>query len=193
MVQIPVAHLPCQRKDAVSLKDTACQLPADPSSVHADARQASLALFNEIIGNVGKQTVASVLAMLGDVSFEQAGTGTTIPTPMVKLCLFVKGESLVKAQPGKICSGGHLAKFLPFTERAFLTYVADLVAALRIWSTIDSQSTVAPFELELAFLTFVDSVADANNCPITDVVSATQDLRLLSIKSSLEVLEVLKS
>eukprot|EP00435_Cladocopium_sp_Y103_P053640 s14_g17.t1 len=179
----------CFDKDCIQLKEAACLLPSDPASSHAEARVAALALFSTLISKIGQYTVNGILAALSSPDLKRStsdsadGSGLCIPMPFMKIRTFVQGDGHV-GMAGKVnpkASGAKLLQFLPFSERAFLVYVADVIGALALVGKLPKEENeiVFPFEEELSYLSFASAVFDTNRCPSADVIKATEEIRFL--------------
>ena len=122
-------------------------------------------------------------------------TDKAIPPALMELCLFVKGQQQIdkdwcgRSNPN--VEGHKLLKFLPFSERSFLIYVADLVMAIRISSLVESDLAAAegfkyPFDSARCFLDYVDVITDVNRCAVPEVLASTKPLLPLSCRSGVD-------
>ena len=70
--------------------------------------------------------------------------------------------------------------FLPYSQRSFLIYIADLACALQLLPSVsEDKSLVYPFAKDIGFLNLVDAVKDCHRCPSAEVNVASQKLVLL--------------
>lgn len=179
-------------KDCILLKETACLLPSDPESSHGETKDAALTLFSTLSSRIGQYTVNGILTALSSpdlkasTSDSNGGSGVSIPMPFMKLRDFVHGNCDLSMMAGRVnpkACGAKLMQFLPFSERSFLVYVADFVEALIHNGKLprEEEDVLFPFADELRYLSFVYAVFDTNRCPIADVVTATEEIRLLGI------------
>jgi hypothetical protein len=161
----------------VLLKELGSSLPSAADSAHFQSKQQATKLFDDCIAEAGQQTVKFILGMLQS---EDMLVRRLVPMSLMKLLVFVKGE-IRENMHGKINpdgEGSKVLKFLPFTERSFLVYVADVAAAVCQRGSIELESElVYPFSSEMSFLRYVDVVLDANRCSVPQVIQMTLNMR----------------
>ena len=168
-------------------------LPSDPTSSHGETKHAALTLFDSLSSSIGKFTVNGILAAMSspDLKASASSSGAVkIPMPFVKIRDFVHGTSGsgIAGRVNPEACGAKLLQFLPFSERAFLVYVADFIEGLLLGGRMpqEQKDVLHPFADELRFLSFVDAVCDTNRCPSADVIAATEEMRLLGMSMSHE-------
>ena len=169
----------------MDLKLKACELPAEKESVHFSTRQQGLTLFDASIENIIQYTVKGILALL-----PQAASKGSIPTQLIDLCCFVKGQDYVgnrEVGGGRIlpsAAGAPLLKYLPFQQRCFVVYIADVVVALSLQAKLDTEKDTAiepPFQTALAFLDVAASATDVHRCDNQKMVEAIQEILSLGL------------
>ena len=169
------------------MKETACALPSDPGSVHFAIREQAMALFQSTAEKIVDHTCDGILFLLSDPCLKSE---SGLPTDFIKIRNLVKGDcggsggSSALALAGKLnqkSTNSKILQFLPFSERTFIVYVADVVEALLLKPKIDLTELVYPYEDEVAFLALVDGVMDTNRCCKANVLAATEGLLLLGV------------
>lgn len=169
----------------MSLKEKAASLPFDPTSVHYKIRQNAMMQFDETITAAGRYTVIGMIECLQSTEFCEGKSA--LPEQLSKLGHFVKGDDFDSRFCGRVnpnLDSSRLLKFLPFTERSFLIYMADVVMALRLapllQGQIDDQQIEFPVSSIASFLLHVETIMDYNRCSVREIVEATEGIRQLS-------------
>ena len=150
-------------------------------------RETALNLFDASIQNIIQYTANGILALL-----PQAAAKGTIPEQLIQLCRFVKGpdyESLGYREVGggrvlPSAPASKLLKYIPFHERSFIVYVADVVVALALQAKLVVEQDGAfqpPFQTAIAFLDVVGTVCDTHRCHNQEMVKAIDKIVSLGL------------
>ena len=107
-----------------------------------------------------------------------------IPGPLASIAKYVKGVDYADIPlAGRVAPKADAAavmNFLPYSQRSFLIYIADLACALQLLPSVsEDKSLVYPFAKDIGFLNLVDAVKDCHRCPSAEVNVASQKLVLL--------------
>ena len=167
-------------------------MPFDPQSAHYKTKQSAIVAFDQGVGAAAQYTIAGVIECFKSPDLHKE-TEKAIPVALMKLGSFVKGTQLDQNWSGRAnpnVEGHKILKFLPFSERCFMIYVADVVMAFRLSSIVESEMTSEeefryPFSSAQCFLDHVDAVTDVNRCAVREVLESTDQLRSLSCRSCL--------
>ena len=87
---------------------------------------------------------------------------------------------------GAKAAAAAIINFLPYSQRSFLIYIADLASALQLLPNVQEEkgSLAFPFAKQIGFLNLVDAVKDCHRCPSEEVIAASQKLVLLCSNDS---------
>ena len=109
-----------------------------------------------------------------------------IPGPLASIAKYVKGGGdetgiPVAGRVGANAAAATMINFLPYSQRSFLIYIADLASALQLLPNVqeEKESLAFPFAKQIGFLKLVDAVKDCHRCPSAEVIAASQKLVLL--------------
>jgi hypothetical protein len=140
--------------------------------------------------------VKGLVSMLSDFTVP-AGTEADgkieveIPGPLASIAKYVKGGGdetgiPVAGRVGAKAAAATIINFLPYSQRSFLIYIADLASALQLLPNVQEEkgSLAFPFAKQIGFLNLVDAVKDCHRCPSEEVIAASQKLVLLCSNDS---------
>ena len=107
-----------------------------------------------------------------------------IPDALASIAKYVKGENETVPLAGRVApkaAAAAVINFLPYSQRSFLIYIADLASALQLLTNVHSEkkSLAYPFGKQVCFLDLVHAVKDCHRCPSAEVNVAAQKLVLL--------------